>query len=386
MEAQGPLRGVRVLVLGGVGPAQFGAMLLADQGADVVVITRPDGVPVADRELGPDGIDVLGRGCARIEADLKDGDRRDAVLRMARDADVVVEGFRPGVAERLGLGPEDCTRENPRVVYARMTGYGQDGPLARQAGHDINYLARTGALHAIGRRGGPPQVPLNLLADYGGGGMLLAFGVCAALVERERSGLGQVIDTAMVDGVAALMASVLEKMANGHWVDERGVNALDTGMPNYDVYPTADGGWMAVGAREPVFHRRLLDTLGLGDLPLDVPEEERETRRATIAARFRTRSRDEWSRVFHGIDACVSPVLSLREAARDEHLRARGSYRGPEGAVQPGVAPRFSRTPGAVRDPGGVQELATVASRWRSPIDRAPGAPHADRSTSVEEA
>lgn len=368
MPPDGPLSGLNVLVLGGVGPAQFCAMMLADHGADVVVVQRPTEVLVPDRSVGPDGVDVLGRGCERVVLDLKDPSDLQTALVLARLADVVVEGFRPGVVERLGIGPSDCCPGNPGLVYARVTGYGQDGPLSGQAGHDINYLAATGVLHAIGRHGGPPQVPLNLLADYGGGGMLLAFGVCAALWERERSGLGQVVDAAMVDGVALLMASVFEKMSNAQWTDERGVNTLDTGQPNYDVYETSDRRWMAVGAREPVFHRRMLDALGLADLPVDVPPGEVEQRRSVIADRFSQRTQDEWTATFTATDACVTPVLSLTDASHSPHLTERGTYGGQPGAVQPGAAPRFSRTPGGVGAPAGTGQ--PVLSRWQAKAQR----------------
>jgi alpha-methylacyl-CoA racemase len=369
----GALDRVRVLVLGGVGPVPFAAMMFADHGADVVMVDRPGAATVADRVHNPDGPEILGRGCARIALDLKDPDDRATARDLAATADVVVEGFRPGVAERLGVGPDDCVAGNPRLVYARMTGWGQDGPAAARAGHDITYLAATGALHAIGRAGGPPQVPLNLVADYGGGGMMLAFGVCAALLERERSGRGQVLDVAMVDGTTVLLAATWEKLAHGNWRDERGVNPLDTGAANYDVYETADGRWMAVGSREPVFHRRLLDTLGLADEPLDVPSLDVEARRARIAARFRQRDQAHWSAVFASVDACVEPVRTLAEAAAADHLAARGTYVDDRGAVEPGAAPRFSRTPGTVHASRGVLGAAEARERWS--VGAAPAEP-----------
>ena len=261
MQNSGPLSGLRVLNIGGIGPAPFTAMLLADLGADVVSIERAGGPVIADRGRSDDGIDILGRGARRVVLDLKTADGVASARELADRADVVIEGFRPGVTERLGLGPEQLHDSNPRLIYARVTGYGQDGPLAQRAGHDINYIAQVGLLHAIGRAGGPPQVPLNLVGDYGGGGMLAAFGICAALWERERSGVGQVVDAAMVDGVSLLMSALLEKRANGHWSDERGTNPLDTGAATYDVYETSDAEWMAVGSREPQFRARLLQVL-----------------------------------------------------------------------------------------------------------------------------
>ena len=258
--------------------------------------------------------------------DLKHPRAVDALLRLADTADVLLEGLRPGVTERLGVGPEVCLRRNPRLVYARMTGWGQDGPLASTVGHDIGYIARTGALHALGRAGGPPQFPANLLGDFGGGGMLMAYGICAALVERATSGQGQVVDAAIVDGVASLLAMPLMFMAQGVWRDERGVNLLDGGVPWYDVYETADGKWMAVGALEPRFYAALLAGLGLTEAPDRADPGNWPELRELFAARFAERTRDEWAAAFAGSEACVEPVLSLREAASDEHLAARQTY------------------------------------------------------------
>ena len=365
MYVRGALGQLKVLLLGGVGPAPFCAMVLADHGADVLVVERPGGAAVADRAVDG-GIDILGRGCARVVLDLKSAEGTEAARTLAAHADVVLEGFRPGVTERLGLGPDDCTDVNPRLVYGRMTGYGQTGPDRDRAGHDINYIAAVGALGAIGRRGGPPQVPLNLVADYGGGGMVLAFGVLAALYERDRSGKGQVVDAAMVDGAALLMASMFEKLSNGRWTDERGTNPLDTGAPQYDVYETADGGWMAVGAREPVFHRRFLDAIGLTGEPTEVDPVATGERHAAVAHALRRMTRSEWTEVFAQVDACVSPVLSMREAAKNAHLRARGTYRERDGHAEPGPAPRLSRTPGTARPPRGRVATADAISRWNS--------------------
>jgi alpha-methylacyl-CoA racemase len=264
---------------------------------------------------------------------------------------VLLEGFRPGVTERMGVGPDVCLSRNPRLVYARMTGWGQQGPLSATAGHDIGYIARTGALHALGRAGGPPQFPANLLGDFGGGGMVMAYGICAALVERATSGRGQVVDAAIVDGVASLLAMPLMLMAQGLWRDERGVNLLDGGVPWYDVYETADGKWMAVGALEPRFYAALLAGLGLTNVPDRGDPQNWPELRALLSARFSGRTQDEWAAVFAGSDACVEPVLSLNEAARDPHLVARGTFVASDGVIQPSPAPRFSRTPGRLSEP-----------------------------------
>jgi alpha-methylacyl-CoA racemase len=365
VSAGGPLSGLRVLLLGGVGPSPFCAMLLADLGADIVAIDRAGATTVPDREVRESGLEIIGRGSRRVTLDFKDEEDLAAAHDLALRADVLIEGFRPGVAERLGLGPGNLCELNVGLIYARVTGYGQEGDLAMRAGHDINFIAQTGLLHAIGRRDGPPQVPLNVVADYGGGGMLAAFGICAALWERERSGAGQVVDIAMVDGVAVLMASLLEKLSQGHWRDTRGVNPLDTGAPNYDVYETADGEWMAVGSREPVFHRRLLDGLGLDQIPLVYPDDGAEERRQLIAARFAERTQADWADAFAATDACVSPVLSLTAAGADPPLAARGTYRKRAGFIEPGAAPRYSRTPGAAGTGSSVLTRLDLASIWQ---------------------
>ena len=358
--AGGPLAGVRVLELAGIGPGPFCAMLLADQGATVLRIDRPGAAnPRPEREL-------LSRGRQSAVLDLKHPRATDALLRLVDAADVLLEGFRPGVTERLGVGPDVCLRRNPRLVYARMTGWGQDGPLATAAGHDIGYIARAGALHGLGRAGGPPQFPANLLGDFGGGGMLLAYGICAALVERVTSGQGQVVDAAIVDGVASLLAMPLMFMAQGWWRDERGVNLLDGGVPWYDVYETADGKWMAVGALEPQFYAALLAGLGLTDVPArDDPQNWPELR-ALFSARFKDRTRDEWAAAFAGTDACVEPVLSLTEAAGDPHLTARQTYVTRDGMTQPSPAPRFSRTPGQLPGsaPAPGQHTTEALTAW----------------------
>ena len=366
---RGPLSGLRVLELAGLGPAPFCAMMLADQGATVLRIDRPGpahlpGLPQA-RPARPE-LEFLNRGRRSAVLDLKHPRAVDALLRLADTADVLLEGLRPGVTERLGAGPDVCLQRNPRLVYARMTGWGQDGPLAATVGHDIGYIARAGALHALGRAGGPPQFPANLLGDFGGGGMLMAYGVCAALVERASSGRGQVVDAAIVDGVASLLAMPLMFLGQGVWRDERGVNLLDGGVPWYDVYETADGQWMAVGALEPRFYDALLAGLGLADAPDRRDPQQWPELRALFTARFKDKTRDEWAAVFAGSEACAEPVLSLREAGQDPHLAARQTYVVRDGVVQPGPAPRFSRTPGELPGPAPVpgQHTTEALTDW----------------------
>ena len=333
----GPLAGIRVVELAGLGPAPYAAMLLADLGATVIRVERP-GTTVADPR-----IHIWNRGKQSVVLDLKSPDGIETVLRLVERADVFVEGFRPGVTERLGLGPDECLRRNPRLVYGRMTGWGQDGPLAGTAGHDIDYIARTGALHAIGRSGGPPQVPLNVIGDFGGGGMVLAFGIAAALVQRASDGKGQVVDAAIVDGASSLLATQHALYAEGTWRDERGVNVLDTGAPYYDVYETSDGKWMAVGAIEPQFYAQLVKLLGLADLPDRDDRSNWPAIRERFAARFRTRTRDEWTALLEESDACAAPVLSLAEAPADRQMAARSSLVTVDGVIQANVVPRFSR-------------------------------------------
>ncbi|NUO36407.1 MAG: CoA transferase [Dermatophilaceae bacterium] len=349
-QRTGPLAGVRVVELAGIGPSPFAAMLLADLGADVIRIDRPGGatLPVP---LDPEA-DVLRRGRPSVLLDLKHPDGLAAALSLVEQADVLVEGYRPGVAERIGLGPDACLARNPALVYGRMTGWGQDGPLARAAGHDIGYIAITGALHAIGRAGGPPQVPVNLVGDFGGGALYLVVGVLAALLESRTSGRGQVVDAAIVDGTAHLSALVVSLVSAGLWSDQRGTNLLDSGAPFYDVYETSDGGWMAVGPLEPAFYAEFLRLLGVGDgAPDRLDPRQWPALRALLAETFRARTRDEWVAVFEGTDACVEPVLSYAEAPAHPHLAARGTYVEHHGVVQPAPAPRFSRTPAALSTP-----------------------------------
>lgn len=347
-ERTGPLTGLRVVELAGIGPGPFAAMLLADMGADVIRVDRPGGGGSAP----PPERDALRRSRRSVVLDLRSADGVAATLDLAERADVLIEGYRPGVAERLGIGPDACWERNPRLVYGRMTGWGQDGPLAPTAGHDISYLALTGALHALGREGEPPAVPANLLGDFGGGSLYLVMGVLAAVFEAARSGLGQIVDAAIVDGAASLTTLLHGLMAAGQWRDERGVNMLDTGRPWYDVYATADGGHLAVGPLEPKFYAEFMTLLGLD------PDEARRrdpgawpALRAEITDVFRTRTRDEWAKVFERSDACVAPVLSMSEAADHPHLAARRTFVEVNGHRQPGPAPRFSRTASAVQRP-----------------------------------
>jgi alpha-methylacyl-CoA racemase len=349
----GPLAGLRVIELSGIGPAPFCAMLLADLGADVVLVDRMGG---RGSLAGKPGFNLLNRGKRSIEVDLKHELGADLVLRLVERADVLLEGYRPGVAERLGVGPDVCLARNQRLVYGRMTGWGQHGPLARTAGHDIDYLAISGALHAIGRAGGPPQVPLNLVGDFGGGSLYLAVGVLAALREVERSGRGQVVDAAIVDGAAHLSTLIHGLLAAGGWRDERGVNLLDTGAPFYDVYETSDGKHVAVGPLEPQFFAAFIARLGLpgrpgtvGGLPEQYDVPHWPLLRQRFAEAFAGRTRAEWIALFDGSDACVAPVLSLQEAPEHPHLLARGTFVEHDGVVQPAPAPRFSATPAKLR-------------------------------------
>ncbi|WP_207957991.1 CaiB/BaiF CoA-transferase family protein [Streptomyces sp. YIM 98790] len=357
------MAGLRVVELAGIGPAPFCGMLLADLGADVVRVDRPGPGPGEHLEAH----DLLNRGKRSVVLDLKAPAGREAAAELAARADVLLEGFRPGVTERLGLGPADCHRRNPRLVYGRMTGWGQDGPLARTAGHDIGYLALSGVLHAVGRAGEAPRIPLNLVGDFGGGGMYLAVGVLAALLRRGRDGTGQVVDAAIVDGAGHLSTILHGMLAAGQWRDERGLNLLDSGAPYYDVYETADGRYMAVGALEPAFYAEFVRLLGVaGRVPGDRGPGKWPRLRKLFAEAFRTRTREEWTRVFEGTDACVCPVLSLREAARHRQLASRGTFVTVDGVEQPAPAPRFSATPAAApgRPPLRGEHSAQVLAEW----------------------
>jgi alpha-methylacyl-CoA racemase len=349
--AGGPLQGLRVLELASIGPGPMAAMLLADLGAEVLRVDRTEasglGVPMEPR------FDIAGRGRRSVALDLKAPAGRDVVLRLADRADVLIEGFRPGVAERLGLGPEDCHARNPGLVYGRMTGWGQDGPMAPRAGHDINYIALAGVLGAIGPAGEPPVPPLNLVGDYGGGALYLAFGVLAALIERQRSGRGQVVDAAMVDGAASLTTIFHGLRAAGQWDGARGGNLLDGGAPFYASYTCADGGFVAVGALEPKFFAELIEGLGLdaGWCARQYDRRHWPALHRALAAAFAARPRAHWAAHFADRDACVAPVLSLDEAPRHPHAQARRGFIEVDGVVQPAPAPRFSRTPAATPRP-----------------------------------
>jgi len=347
----GPLMGIRVVEMAGIGPGPFAGMLLSDLGAEVIRVDRPGG----GGTLGANPADVTGRGRRSIAVNLKHADGVEAVLRLVEKADLLIEGFRPGVMERNGLGPEVCLERNPRLIYGRMTGWGQEGPLAQTAGHDINYLALSGALSAIGRADGGPVPPLNLVGDYGGGSMFLLLGLLAALVERQQSGRGQVVDAAITDGVASLMANQYGFAALGLVDAQRQNNILDGGAHYYDTYECSDGKWISIGAIEPQFYTLLLDRLGI---PLDeagleahYDRERWPELKARLAGLFRRRSRDEWCALLEGTDACFAPVLDMDEAVAHPHNRARGSYVERDGVVQPAPAPRFSRTPGSIQGP-----------------------------------
>ncbi len=354
----GPLEELKVLEIGSIGPGPFAAMMLADMGADVIRLARP-GPPGLMGRLGPD---VIGRGRPTVTVDLKQATGHELALTLIERADALIEGFRPGVMERLGLGPEVALARNPRLVYGRMTGYGQDGPLAQTAGHDINYIAVAGVLGAIARRGERPLFPLNLLADYGGGGMLLAFGIVCGVLEARRSGAGQVVDAAMVEGAALLSTLVHGMRAGGVWLEEPGTNLLDSGAHFYEVYETADHRHVAVGALEPGFYAALLGALELD--PADAPQWEAARwpeLKERFAAVFRTRTAAQWSAVLGPADACASVVLHPGEAPAHPHNLARGTFVEHDGVLQPGPAPRFSRTPGEIRDAGAGADQALAA-------------------------
>ncbi|KAF0849171.1 CaiB/BaiF CoA transferase family protein [Nocardia caishijiensis] len=343
---QGPLAGIKVIELAGIGPGPHAALLLADLGADVVRVQRPRQLPgFIERPQW--------RGRTIVEADLKNPDDVAKVLDLVEKADVLLEGFRPGVTERMGLGPDDALARNPRLIYGRMTGWGQYGPMAERAGHDINYISLTGVLNAIGRKGERPVPPLNMVGDFGGGSMFLVTGVLAALVERATSGKGQVIDAAMVDGALALSHFVWGMRGVGLWSDERGENLLDTGMAFYDTYETADGKYMAVGAIEPQFYEQLLAGLGVDPegLPQQLDPDGQEQLRKLFTEKFKSKTRDEWTAIFEGTDACTTPVLTFTEATANEHIAARGGLVEIEDVVQHAPAPRFSRTQGGTPTP-----------------------------------
>jgi alpha-methylacyl-CoA racemase len=352
-----------VIEIAGIGPGPFAAMMLADMGADVLRVDR-----TRDRGAGHPGSDPLLRGRQRVAIDLKHPEGRDCVLGLCERADALIEGFRPGVMERLGLGPDACAARNARLVYGRMTGWGQEGPLAHAAGHDINYIALSGALHAIGAANDKPVVPLNLVGDFGGGGMLLAFGMVCALLEAQRSGQGQVIDAAMLDGASLLMTMFFGLRAAGTYREARGSNLFDGGWPPYDTYETADGQHVAIGALEPEFYGELLRKLELQpeSLPPRMQREQWPLLREQLAQRFKTKTRAQWCELLEGSEACFAPVLSMSEAADHPHVRARGGLLTLDGVLQPAPAPRFSRSvpsvPAAPHAPGADTDAAL--QRW----------------------
>jgi len=354
----GPLAGIRIVELGGIGPGPFASMLFSEMGAEVLRIGRRQ-----RDDKGIKGFDkrhqLLNRGRRSVSVDLKNRRAVDAVRKLIAKADAVIEGFRPGVVERLGLGPEECLRLNPKLVYGRITGWGQDGPLAAEPGHDINYIALTGALHAIGRKDGPPVPPLNLVGDFGGGALYLAFGMVCAIVEARSSGKGQVVDAAMVDGVSSLMTLMYGMHAAGLWTDDRGSNRLDSGTPWYDVYETSDGKWISVGCNEPQFYEALLDRLGVERSALPADRHDRTgwpAIRACFTQKFREKTRDEWCEIMKGSEVCFAPVLSMAEAPRHPHMKARGTFIELDGVLQPAPAPRFSRTKPEIRHSAGSTE------------------------------
>ncbi len=352
----GPLTGVRVIEMQGIGPAPFCGMMLSDMGAEVIRVDRAASVrPAADNPP----IDVLARGRRSLAIDLKNPTGTEVLMRLVESADALIEGFRPGVMERLGLGPDDCLARNPQLVYGRMTGWGQEGPYSQAAGHDINYIALAGALEPIGRKGEPPIPPLNLVGDFGGGGMLLAFGVACALFEAKQSGQGQVVDAAMVDGAATLMAMFHSFRAMGIWNDERGTNMLDTGSHFYDVYECADGKYVSIGAIEPQFYAELLDKTGLADDPEFAKQMSRSSwpqQKERLTKLFLEKTRDQWCELMDASDICFAPVLTLEEAPQHPHNLHRNVFTEVAGITQPSPAPRFSRTTsqvqGAPRHPG----------------------------------
>lgn len=348
-KGQGPLAGVRIVELGGIGPGPFAAMLLSDLGADVLRIDR-----IVASDSGVDMLpkfNLLHRGRRSVAMDLKKPEAVAAVRRLVGKADALIEGFRPGVAERLGLGPDECWAVNPKLVYGRMTGWGQDGPLAQAPGHDLNYIALTGVLHSVGLRGGPPVPPLNLAGDFGGGGLYLALGIVSAVLEARGSGRGQVVDAAMVDGSASLMTLMYGMRAAGAWTDQRGSNRLDSGAPWYSVYETRDGRYVALASNEPRFYAVSLRLMGLNAAELPDQHDTRSwpEMNAMFAKVFKTRTRDEWCSLMEGEEVCFAPVLSMAEAPEHPHLKARGTFVEVDGVVQPAPAPRFSRTPGAIQ-------------------------------------
>ncbi len=342
----GPLKGIKVIEFAGIGPGPFCGMLLSDMGADVIRIDRKGG-------RGGSKYDITARGRRSLAFDLKKPEAVEAVLSLIEKADMVQEGFRPGVMERLGLGPDVCLERNPKLVFGRMTGWGQTGPLSQAAGHDINYISLTGALHAIGHKEGKPVPPLNLVGDFGGGALYLAMGMLAALVEAQRSGIGQVVDAAMTDGSASLMAMFYGFMASGMWEDKKGSNLLDSGTHFYDTYETKDGKWISLGSIEPQFYALLREKAGFDDPAFDAQMDKTAwpDLKAKVASTIKTKTRDAWDEIMEGTDICYGPVLSLKEAPEHPHNKARETFVNIDGVAQPNVAPRFSRTESAIQGP-----------------------------------
>jgi alpha-methylacyl-CoA racemase len=360
----GPLQGYRVIEMAGIGPAPFCAMMLADMGAEVIRVDRRERADLG--VVRAPAYEVMNRGRKTIAVDIKKPEAVEIVKRLVKDADAIIEGFRPGVMERLGLGPDMLAAVNPRLVFGRMTGFGQEGPMAQRAGHDINYIALAGVLHHLGRAGERPVHPLNLVGDFGGGGMYLAFGVVCAMLEAQRSGKGQVVDAAMVDGAASLMAMFHGMWSEGIWREERGTNMLDTGAPWYDVYETKDGKWVSIGSIEKRFYADLIQRLGLAkeSLPAQHDRAGWPTLRARFTEIFKSRTRSEWEAVFEGSDACFAPVLSIPEVTQHPHNAVRATFVSRDGVQQPAPAPRFSRTRaelGAPSKPAGADTRAVLA-------------------------
>jgi alpha-methylacyl-CoA racemase len=358
----GVLSGYKVVEFAGIGPAPMCAMLLSDMGAEVLRIDRAEeanlGIPTDAK------FNVLGRGRRSVALDLKRKEGVEVALKLIDKADALIEGFRPGVMERLGLGPDVCMARNAKLVYGRMTGWGQEGPMAHAAGHDINYIALTGALHSIGRRDEAPVPPLNLVGDFGGGGVYLALGVVAALLEAQKSGKGQTIDVAMVDGASSLMAAIYGLRAAGRWTDKRGDNFLDTGAHYYNVYETSDGKYVSVGSIEPKFYAELLQLSGLEheELPKQNDKDAWPKMNERLTSIFRGKTRDEWCKIMEGSDVCFAPVLDMGEAPKHPHNKHRGTFVDVDGVVQPGPAPRFSRTPSEIQGPPSAPGQHTVAA------------------------
>jgi alpha-methylacyl-CoA racemase len=344
----GPLQGVKIIEVGGIGPGPFCGMMLSDMGADIVRVERKGALALSEPKY-----DVLTRNRRSVVIDLRKPEGVDALLKIVEKVDALQEGFRPGVMEKLGLGPDVCLQRNPRLVYGRMTGWGQEGPMSHAAGHDINYIALSGALHTFGRKGQNPVPPLNLVGDFGGGGMFLAFGMVCALFEAQKSGAGQVVDAAMVDGSAALMAMIFGLKASGLWADKRGVNLLDTGAHFYDTYETADGKYVALGSIEPQFYELLLKLAGIEDPEFrnQLDSSKWAALKEKISQVFKKKTRDEWCAIMEGTDVCFAPVLSMTEAPEHPHIKQRQTYTQIDGVLQPSPAPRFSRTVPVIKNP-----------------------------------